>query len=878
MRDYCIGTDKENTIQDWHHLSFLKVVELLDTDINEGLSGEEVVTRQKKFGFNELPDKKSLSSGKIFFSQFQSPLIYILLIAGMVTLALGKWTDAIVIFIAVSISAVFGYWEEHKTIAILSKLKKVLQTKTIAIREGRKIEIDQKAIIPGDIVILRAGDRIPADGRIFEVDDLKVSEAVLTGEWMPALKIIDALPKNISLADRDNMVYAGSLIEGGEGKAIITATGLHTEAGKIARLVRETKEEISPLQKKLRSFGKFMGILIGAISALIFIGGLLRQGNPLEMFEAAVAMAVGGIPEALPIVMTIILAIGMERLLKKRGLIRKLASVETLGSTSIICFDKTKTLTRGKMELADVIAEDKERVLKIAALCNEAFIENPYDSPAQWRVKGAPTDRALLLAGKNFGVLKTELEKKSVQLAKLPFNSSRKYQLSLRKENGETLLYITGAPEKILEQSVNQKNWQELVEKLTQRGLRVVGTGYKKIPGKKNKTDITEDEINDFTFMGLLGFKDSLRKGIKHAITIAKEAGLKPIIITGDHRRTAKAIAEEAGLDVKDDEIIEGQNIDGISDINFLNKVRKFKIYARAEPRHKIRIVRAWQNKGETVAMVGDGVNDSPALKKADIGIALGSGTEIAKEAADVVLLNDSFDIIIKAIEQGRVILDNLRKSITYVLADSFSSIIIVGISKIIFGWPLPILPVQILWNNIVEDTLPNIAYAFEPGEKDVMRRGPSSAKAPLLTKEMKILVFGGGLVDEVLTLLLFWYLWRKLGLNLDYVRTMIFGAICLDTAFVVYSYKNLRKNIWQINIFTNKWLIVSSLVVFIAYALAIYAPPLQKILHTVPLGPGSWFILILLGIASILIIEATKCCFYSRHKMKKCGRSWIKK
>ena len=857
----------------WHNLSWEEVVKKLNSDPKRGLNEKEVKSRQEKFGKNLIPEQAPFSSLKIFLDQFKSPLIYILIIAGIVTLALKAFTDSIVIFLAIFINALFGFWEEKKTSRILEKLKTVLKTKAIVLRDGQKIEIFKEELVPGDIFYLKAGDKVPADGRLIEVENLKVSEAVLTGEWIPSQKTTKTLPKETPLADRENMVYMGSLVEAGFGKAICTETGTRTETGKIALLVKETKEEKTPLQKKLTGFGKVIGILIGVICFFIFVGGILREGNLLEMFEASVAIAVGGIPEALPIVMTLILTVGMGRILRKKGLVRRLSSVETLGSTQIICFDKTKTLTQGKMELDSIISEDENLALKIAVLCNEGFIENPQDPKENWKIRGSPTDKALLKAGIERGLLKPELEKKSLEVNFLPFDPSNKYLLSLRKEGEKYFLYVSGAPERILEKSLNKKGWSEKLERLTEKGLRVIGVGYKEISNLKSQMSNLSNLSNlnelasDFNFVGLIALKDPLRPEVKEAIEVCKQAGMKPVLVTGDHKLTAIAVAKEVGFELKKESVLEGKDLDKLSDKDLGKILEKIQIFARVEPKHKMRIIKAWQEKGKVVAMTGDGVNDAPALKKADIGIALGSGTEVAKESSDLVLLNDSFSIIIKAIEQGRVILDNLRKSISYILADSFTSIILIGFAKIIFGWPLPILPVQILWNNFVEDTLPDITYAFEPKEKGIMKRKPAPAKAPLLTKEMKILIFGTGLIDEFLTLILFWYLWGRLGLNLDYVRTVIFGAICIDTAFVIYCFKSLRKNIWQINPFSNKWLVISSIVVFLAFALAVYFPPLQTILHTVPLGIGSWLILIGVGILSMFLVEVTKWYFISRHE-----------
>jgi len=852
--------------QSWHDKTVQETVDFWQVNVETGLSEKEVEKRRKIFGLNKLLGKKDISSFILFLKQFQSPLIYILIVAGIVMFFVGDWTDTVVIFSAVILNALFGYWEEHKTLNILEKLKKTLKTKAYVLRDGQKKEVLQQELTPGDVVFLRVGDRVPADGRLIAVNNLKVSEAVLTGEWLSASKQSQVISTEVHLAERDNMVYSGSLVEAGLGQMIVTAVSEYTESGKIATLIREAKEEPSPLQKKLDKFGKLIGILVSGLAFLIFIGGIIVGDDIFKIFEASVAMAVGGVPEALPVVMTIILVIGMDRLLKKRGLIRKLSSVETLGSTSIICFDKTRTLTQGQMELAEVESLDDSLIFKISALCNEAFIENPTAKSEKWRIKGAPTDKALLLAGYKNGQLKPRLEKVSIELDRLPFDSKYKYQVTLRQEQESNYLYISGAPDRLLALASNRSGWQEKIDKMASQGLRVVGFAYKKV--SKGKKKITSTDLNNFNFEGLLAFKDPLRRGIKKAIRLAKEAGLKPIIITGDFSRTAQSIAEEAGILVKENEILEGRELDKMTDEELEKKCSAIKIYARSEPKHKIRIVKAWQKRGEVVAMVGDGVNDSPAIKQADIGIALGSGTEVAKEAADLVLLNDSFSVIVEAIKQGRILLDNLRKSIAYVLADSFSSVILIGTTNIIFGWPLPVLPVQILWNNLVEDTLPNVAYAFEPGEKNVMQRGPSPAKTPLLNKEMKILIFGTGLIDEFLTVILFWYLWKFLALDLDYVRTMIFGAISLDTAFVIYSYKSLRKNIWQINLFSNRWLLASSGVVILAFALAIYNPVLQRVLHTIPLGFGSWLILLGVGLVSVLIIELTKWYFIARHEL----------
>lgn len=883
----------------WHNISAQQAIENLASDPVNGLNDKEAKERMERFGENKLPEKETQTAISIFFAQFKSPFIYILIAVGIIVLILEDYPQSILescfIFIAIIINAVFGFWEENKASKTFQTLRELLKTKAIVIRNGSKKEILQEQIVPGDIVILSSGNKVPADGRLIESENLEISEASLTGEWLPVLKKTQALSGSIALADRDNMVFAGCLVNQGQGKAVITSVGQETETGKIAVLVKKTKESKTPLQKKLIRFSKTIGTLIVVAVLLIFFLGVIKGQNIIEMFETAAAIAVGGIPESLPIVMTLVLAIGMEKLSRKKGLVRKLASVETFGSVSVICTDKTRTLTKGDMEADKIITLNKDFKIKtktkdplyslsleISTLCNEAFVENPEDEPLEWKIRGRSTDRALLLAGRTAGILKPALDKKFPVIRRFSFDPSLKYEALMLKKDKSFLMYFSGAPEKILEIStnvkltkgqkkINQATRDELfkkLDKITKTGKRVIAIGYKQVKEKdiKRKTQNLEDYSKDITFVGFISLRDPLREGVKDAFKTAQQAGLKPIIITGDHKQTAMFVAREIGIKIKNENVLEGYQLDEMSDKELNSRVEKIKVYVRAEPRHKMRVVQAWQDKGEVVAMTGDGVNDAPALRKADIGLALGSGTDVAKQTADLVLLNNSFDVIVKAIEQGRATLDNIRKAISYILADSFASVILVA-GSIVLGWPIPILWTQILWNNVIEDTLPSIAYAFEPNEKDIMKRGPNSIKSPLLTKEMKVLIFATGLIDEFLIFFMFWLIWGKLGLGLDYARTMVFGALCLDTAFVVYCYKNLKKNIWQINVFDNKFLLFSSLMVFIGFALAIYIPAMQAVLHTVPLGIGSWAILVGLAIVSMFLIEATKYYFIVEDK-----------
>ncbi|HOI60218.1 MAG TPA: HAD-IC family P-type ATPase [Candidatus Pacearchaeota archaeon] len=840
----------------YHNISSAIVVKILNSDCKNGLTKKEVAKRKISFGKNIIAEEKNYSALKLFLNQFKSPLMYILVFAGLFTLFINNYTDSIVIFLATLINALFGFFEENKISHVLKKLKSTLKTKTTVLRDGVKREVYEEELVPGDIIYLKAGQRIPADARLISANNLKVSEAALTGEWLAEDKISDVLPKETVLADRINMVYMGGLIENGTGKAVVVATGKRTETGKIAELIDSTKEVQTPLQERILSFSKFIGITIAAASILIFLFGiLLRDLSWIEMFETSIAIAVGGIPEALPIVITVILAIGGEKILRKQGLIRKLASVETLGSTQIICFDKTKTLTEGKMRLNNIITDRGELALKASVLCSDAYLDD------KGSIIGSPTGCAILegALNNNFNI-KQVLE--SEELQNLPFNSENKYALSLRKDGNKRILYICGAPEKLIKKSKNAHLWEEEIKRLAEKGLRVVGVGYKEI--KKTNKDLNKI-ANDFDFIGLLSFIDPLRVDVREAIETCKKAGIKTILATGDHALTAKRIAEEIGLEIGNENIMDGQELDNLNDTELLEKIGKIKVFARVEPRHKLRIVDMWQKKGKVIAMTGDGINDAPAIKKADIGIALGSGTEVAKEASDLVLLDDSFNTIVKTIKEGRIALDNLRKSLSYSLADSFASIILIGFSTIIFGWPLPVLAVQILWNNLIEDTFPGMAFAFEPKEKNVMERKPAK-KTNLMTKEMKVLIFATGIIDEFLILLSFYFLYFVKGFELEYVRTVVFAMMSIDTVFTIFCYKNLRKNLWQINPFSNIYLNFACIFVIILCFAAIYLPILQTFLKTVSLDIFAWIIIILIAILSVVGIELTKYFFITKH------------
>jgi len=864
----------------WHNLSLEKVVKKLNSDIEQGLSLNDVEKRQKEFGKNLLPREKPLAKTKIILNQFKSPLIYILLLAGIVVLFFKEFTDAIVIFAAVFLNTIVGFWQENKANKALLKLKRIIKIKAKVVREGNIKLVDSSEIVPGDIFVLSPGDKVPADGRIIESRGLKINEMALTGEWISAEKKEKILPENTPLADRDNMVYMGTIVEDGKGKAIATHTGLATEIGKVVKIMKETKEEKTPLQRKVSRLARVIGIIIGIICLVILIEGVMTGNDFLEIFITAVAVAVAAIPEGLPVALTVILALGMQRILKKKGLVRKLLAAETLGSTSIICTDKTLTLTEGKMKVSEIFEgrelldgkkEDHSLSLKIASLANEAFVENPEESIEKWIVRGRPTDRALLLAGIETGFNRKEFEKRMKKIGEIPFNSLNKYlAIGFETEKKEKIFYFSGAPEKLLkisgflkvgknQISLDKRKKEKIrkkMEEMTGKGLRVIGVAYK----KTKKLDNFLKKPENLIFVGLIGLKDPIRKEAKEAIKICREAGMRPIIVTGDHKLTALAVARELGFRVKEKNIMTGGELEELSDKELKEKIREIQIFARVEPKHKMRIINAWQERGEVVAMTGDGINDAPAIKKADIGIALGSGTEVAKEVSDLVLLTDNFNVIVAAVEEGRAIIDNIRKVITYLLSDSFTETILIGVG-LLLGYPLPISAVQILWVNFIEDGLPSISLAFEPDEKDLMKRRPEPRNLSLLTKEMKVIILGIGIITDLILLAIFFWLWKR-NHDIAYVRTMIFAALSIDSIFYVFSCRSLRKNIWHINLFSNKLLVFSWVFGIIMLIAALYFPPLQTLLKTVPLEIWDWLILGGLGLTEFFLIESVKYLF----------------
>ena len=877
-------------------LGHLKVTE-------NGLTNSEAKSRIKKYGYNEMPAEKPISKIKIFFSQFNSTLIYILIIVGVLSFFLKEYINSGVIFVAVIINVMLGYIQESKANNAILKLKQLVEHKAFVLRDGHEIYLDSRQLVPGDIILLKSGNRIPADARLIEVIDLQINESSLTGESIPARKQDDKILAGASLGDQTNMVFAGTVIVNGLGRAVITQTGIKTEIGKIAEMVKNTEEEKTPLQIRLDKFSRLLGVIFVSICIFIIILGLIQHRDLYEVIETAVAVGVASIPEGLSVAVTFILALGMQNILKKNALTRKLIATETLGSITVICTDKTGTLTEGKMHVAHIVISEKEfevndassrqdkeearltnLALQIGMMCNNAMIENPDDDLSAWRFIGSPTDTAILSAAIQTGLRKEQLLKSEPLIDEIPFTSENKFMLSLHKKSiNNYVLYEKGAPEKLLDKSVNfyhhnkiakldsreKNNLIKTYEKLTTKGLRVIGLAIRNIENF-DKSRMINGKIDwreidsDLTFVGFLAIKDPLRPEAKETIKICQTAGIRPIIITGDHKLTAKAIAAEVGLRTKAENILTGEELDKINDEKLLKLICKIDVYTRVSPHHKLRIVRILKKHGEVVAMTGDGINDSPALKAADIGISLGNGTDIAKEASDIVLLDNNFKTIIAAIEQGRTIFNNIRKTITYTISDSFSEIIIIA-GSILFNTPLAVLPAQILWINIVNDGFPNFSFAYEPDHGTVMREKPIERNVPLLSQQMKILIFGVGITRDILIFLLFYYLVGKWDLN--YLRTFIFAILGVKSLLGIFSLKSFHNPFWKINPFSNSKMIYATLGSLVLLISAIEFKPLQKILATTGLDARTWLMVFTVSFINIILIEIVKMFF--THEVK---------
>lgn len=896
----------ENT--KWFNKNVEDIEKELKTNLEKGLNDEEVKTRQEKYGLNELKTKKKKSLIQKFLEQFKDFSIIVLIIAAIVSGAVGiaegnGITDTIIILIVVIVNAIIGVTQEAKAEKSLEALQKLTDHASKVIRNGNVQVIPAKELVPGDIVLLDTGDYIPADLRIIEAINLKSQESSLTGESVPVEKNTKVIEdEETGIGDRLNMLFSSSLITYGRGKGIVVETGMTTEVGKIAGMLDSTEEQVTPLQEKLNKLGKTLGIAALLICVFIFVIGLIQGKEPIHMFMTAVSLAVAAIPEGLVAVSTIVLAIGVQKMVKKNAIVKRLPAVETLGSATVICSDKTGTLTQNKMtvekifinkntfNLSDIkdINDDINKLVYSNMLCNDTKIGN------EGELTGDPTETALVDMAFKLD-FDPSIYDRMPRVEEIPFDSNRKLMTTVNEINGKYIVYTKGGVDELLKRCNSYlengevkedieeyaKTIRQHNENMAKEALRVLSCAYKEIDHKPSKEEMKEIE-NNLTFIGMVGMIDPPREEAKKAVEKCKTAGIKTVMITGDHKITATAIAKKLGILEKEEEAITGLDLEKMTDEELAKNVRKYSVYARVSPEHKVRIVKAWQKNGEIVAMTGDGVNDSPALKTANIGCAMGIvGTDVAKEAADVILTDDNFATIVSAVEEGRRIYDNILKVIQFLLSSNVGEIVVLFLATLFtplfakwFGitniTKLEILlPVHILWINLVTDSLPALALAFDPANSDIMQRKPEKPGKGIFTKGMSWRVIYQGAMIGLLTLIAFMIGLGTTtepinGLTLDESKievgqTMAFVTLALSELVHVFNVRDNKKSIFKTKVFNNSkliWAILASA----ALMIVILAIPMLRTIFSIPILPKANIIeLIILIFAPIIIVEIFK-------------------
>lgn len=863
----------------WQTLRKEEVLRKLNTDEKQGLTEKEVQERQEKYGKNKLQEKKKESFIVKFIKQFNDFMIIILIIASIISAVVSKmqgendYVDSIIIIGIVVFNALMGVIQEAKAEKSIEALKQMTPQLAKTIRNGKTVEVNAEELVKGDIIILDAGNFVPADCRILESHNLKIEESSLTGETQGAEKDADVIcSKNAPLGDMKNMAFMASITVNGHGKAVVTDTGMNTKVGQIANMIIEDEAPQTPLQKKLGEVGKILGLACLAICVIIFVMGLIKHIEPVEMFMTSVGLAVAAIPEGLPAIVTIMLSIGVTKMAKKNSIIRKLPAVETLGSSSVICSDKTGTLTQNKMKVVDVRSQNKKFIIELATLCTDCDINVESGVP---QVTGEPTEKAIVEECINMGTVKNKLENFMPRINEIPFDSNRKMMTTIHKIGNKYRIITKGAPDVLLQKCTKQvdlitdkqnqynikiKSLENLKiqsdnRQMAQKALRVIAVAYKDVDTLPSKIDSQNIE-NNLTFVGLIGMIDPPREGVKEAVQVCKNSGIKTVMITGDHLETAKAIAKDLGILEHKDMAITGQELDKMSQNQLEKKIRDYSVFARVTPEHKVRIVKAWQKNGAVVAMTGDGVNDSPALKNADIGIAMGkNGTDVAKNAADIILTDDNFVTIVEAVKQGRNIYDNIKKAIHFLIATNIGEIVTIFMG-LVLGLKSPLLAIQLLWINLVTDSLPAIALGLEKPEKDIMQRKPVDSKKGIFADGLWNKIIVEGIMIGVLTLVAFSIGNKYYGLEAG--RTMAFLSIGFLELIHSFNVKN-EKSIFEAGLFENKYLVGSFVLGIFIQAIVVVVPTFAKVFEVVPLNLTQWIITVAISILPVPVIELQK-------------------
>jgi len=868
----------------WYMEEKEAVEKKLSSSLKRGLGEEEAKKRLHEYGYNEIEQKDRKSVFRMIADQFNDFMIIILIIAAVISGLLGEITDSVIILMIVVLNAAMGVVQENKAEQSLAALKKMSAPNAKVLRDGYHDVVPSRLLVPGDIVLLETGDLVPADMRIIEASNLKIEEAALTGESVPVEKDTGPLDQmNIPLGDRVNMGYSGSIVTYGRGRGIVIGTGMNTEVGKIAQMIQSAEEVETPLKKRLQVLGKVLGIAALAICTVIFITGILYGKEIFDMFLIAVSLAVAAIPEGLPAIATIVLAIGVQRMVKRNAIVRRLPSVETLGSATVICSDKTGTLTQNRMtvkrlffdnsmhDVDSVIGDNNDDkrfrlLVTVGTLCNDAKLKR---ADGEITTLGDPTETALVDLGLRAGVNKDQLEAALPRVDEVPFDSKRKLMTTVHRTENGYRVFTKGAVEELLAKSDSilleehiiklEQSHRAMIletnEKMAQGALRVLGMAYRDIdnlPGKSGE----EDYESSLVFVGMVGMIDPPRPEAKKAVDVCKRAGIKPVMITGDHKITALAIAKDLGMLSSDEEAVTGAEVQNMSDDELIERVRRISVYARVSPEHKVRIVKAWQAQGQIVAMTGDGVNDAPALKIADIGAAMGIvGTDVAKEASDMVLTDDNFATVVAAVEEGRTIFANILKSIQFLLSCNVGEILTLFVATML-NWHEPLLPVHILWVNLVTDSLPALALGVDPAEKNIMDRKPRDPKKNIFDRGMIRRIIYQGIMVGALTLTAFVIGSQR---SLEAGRTMAFTVLALSQLVHSFNMRSNRQSIFSMGFGSNRYLLdavgISALLVFTVLGI----PFLSALFKLTALNAGEWTVVAVLMLAPLAVVEAAK-------------------
>lgn len=879
----------------WHRLTTAELCQRLGTDATQGLSTAEVALRLKNLGRNELPETEGRSVWRILWAQFAATMVVILLMAGLVSLALRDFKDAIAIFAIVILNAAFGFAQEYRAEKAMQALRRLAAPFVKVLRGGRLQQLAAAELVPGDVILLEAGNAVAADCRLLEAADLQADEAALTGESAPVEKsTAPLLMPDVPLAERCNMAYLGTIVTHGRGTAVVTETGARTQLGQIAEMLGEVENEQTPLQRRLDELGRGLAVAALALVALIFVLGLLRGEDLKLLFLTGVSMAVAAVPEGLPAVVTIALALGAQRMLKRHALIRRLPAAETLGSVTVICSDKTGTLTENRMTVTAIhasghAAENFPReakadsstlalLLAAGALCNDSHLEPKNDTEAV-TVLGDPTEIALAVAAAAQGLHKTELEAALPRVAELPFNSERKRMTTVHRvatdipetlraswpalPSGSLVAFTKGALESVLrhcdwervnhdDRSLDETGRAGILaagDRLAQMGKRVLGLAYR--PFREH--DDPQDAERNLVFLGMMGLSDPPRAEVKRAVQTCQAAGIRPLMITGDHPLTARHVAHELGMSGR---VLTGADLEAASAARLHEMVEEVSIYARVLPEHKFRIVEALQQRGHIVSMTGDGVNDAPALKQADIGVAMGiTGTDVSKQASDMVLLDDNFTTIVAAVEEGRAIYDNIRKFIRYVLAGNLGEILVMLLGPL-FGMPLPLLPLQILWINLASDGINGLALSVEPPERDTMRRPPYPPGESVFARGMARHILCFGVLLGGVSFAAGWWGWQQ---KLATWQTLVFATLAFGQIFQTLAVRSWHDSLFRLGFRTNPSAAAAVAITTFATLAIIYLPPLQKIFGTVALPPDQLLWVLFLSVLLFSSLEFEK-------------------